>query len=398
MFKRGSLLLSATLCSFLFLNTANADESISTTIHHQYQSPRALGMGDAFVAVADDYTAIFYNPAGLARRENGQVNLSMTYAGTPGAKDFYDEYKEIEDNPALDQNAKDNAYYALIERHYGDVYSLRVAPMEGVWVRPKWGVALIPMDLTVELQMHKSATPVIDTKAYADTTLALSYADDFHFFDNGRFSMGITGKFINRGFLSKRIQSSDLATSDQIVKKEDLVEGYTIDADVGLMWTPEIPGSGFWSWMQLVRPTFAAVARNVAETGFNNSLKLINKEEQTENLHPEKNYRVYDLGTRWEYPRAWIFGGRGVLDVRDLGHPEFTWRRGIHAGLEFDWFVYNWWKGHYRFGVSQGYWTAGISAELGIFNLDLVSYADNVGPRNQTVESRSYAARLNLDF
>ena len=33
----------------------------------QYLSGRALGMGDAFVALSDDYNAIYYNPAGLAR-------------------------------------------------------------------------------------------------------------------------------------------------------------------------------------------------------------------------------------------------------------------------------------------------------------------------------------------
>lgn len=395
--KRGTLLLSG-ICTILSINTANADESISTTIHHSYQATRAMGMGDAFVAVADDYSAMFYNPAGLARRESGQVNLSMTYAGTPGAKDFYDEYKAIEDNPALDENGRNTAYINLIEDHFGDVYSLRLTPLEGVWVRPKWGIALIPADISVELQMHRSAPAAIDTKVYADTTFALSYADDFQWFNNGRFSMGITGKFINRGYLSKRIQSIDLANSDQIVKKEDLAEGYTVDADVGMLWTPEIPASGLWGWMQLARPTFGLVARNVAEAGFNNSLKLINNEAQTENLHPEKNYRVFDVGSRWEYPRAWIFGGRGVLDVRDLGHPDFSWRRGVHAGLEFDWFVFSWWKGHYRVGLNQGYWTAGLSAELGIFNLDIASYADDVGSRNSPQESRVYVAKMNLDF
>jgi len=33
----------------------------------QYLSPRALGMGDAFVALSDDYSGTYYNPAGLAR-------------------------------------------------------------------------------------------------------------------------------------------------------------------------------------------------------------------------------------------------------------------------------------------------------------------------------------------
>jgi hypothetical protein len=33
----------------------------------RYLSGRALGMGDAFVALSDDYNALYYNPAGLAR-------------------------------------------------------------------------------------------------------------------------------------------------------------------------------------------------------------------------------------------------------------------------------------------------------------------------------------------
>lgn len=394
MTKRGTLLLSS-LCAVFVSNSTFAAESISTTIHHSYQAPRALGMGDAFVAVANDYTAMFYNPAGLARRDDGQLNLSMSFAGTPGAKDFYDEYKTIEESNKT-ENQKQTDYLDLIQRHYGDVYSMRVTPLEGVWVRPKWGVAFIPMDVSVEIQNHQLVGPSMATTVYADTTLALSYADDLHWFDYGRFSMGITGKFINRGFFSKNLTAIDLAASDQIVKKEDLLEGYTIDADIGMLWTPEIPDSGFFSFFQWARPTFGAVVRNVAETGFGQSLKLVNKEAQSGT--PEKNYRVLDVGSRWEYPRGWIFGGRGVLDIRDIGHPDFNWRKGVHAGLEFDWSVFTWWKGQYRVGVSQGWLTAGLSAQLGIFNLDLVTYADDVGTKNTPVESRVYATRLNLDF
>lgn len=395
MTKRGTLLLSG-LCAFFVSNSTFAAESISTTIHHLYQSPRALGMGDAFVAVANDYTALFYNPAGLARRDDGQINLSMSFAGTPGAKDFYDEYKAIEEDNTKNDTQKDTAYVELITSHYGDVYSLRLAPLEAEWVRPKWGVAFIPADVSVEIAMHKSITPALATTVYADSTLALGYGDDLHWFDYGRLSWGITGKFVNRGFYSQFINTSKLATSSEIVRKEDLSEGYTVDADLGMLWTPEIPSEGFWSWMQYVRPTFGAVVRNVAETGFGQSLKLVNKENV--NGAPEKLYRVLDVGTRWEYPTAWIFGGRGVLDVRDLGHPEFNWKKGTHLGLEFDWSVATWWKGQYRVGLSQGFWTAGLSAELGIFNLDLVSYADDVGTKNTPIESRVYATRLNLDF
>nr|WP_295899483.1 hypothetical protein [uncultured Bdellovibrio sp.] len=393
MSKRGSLFLTGLIA--LLTGPVASAESISTTIHHHYQAPRALGMGDAFVAVANDYTALFYNPAGLARREDGQINLSMSFAGTPGAMDFYNEYKDIEESNKT-ESEKQTAYLQLIEKHYGDVYSIRAAPLEGVWVRPNWGMAFIPLDLSVETAMHKQIGPTLNTTVYADTTLAMGYGDDLHWFDHGRLSWGITGKFVNRGFFSEPIAAIDLAKSSEIVKKEDLLEGYTVDADVGLLWTPELPDSGIWSVLRLARPTFGAVVRNVGEVGFGQTMKLLNKEKQDGT--PEKLYRVVDLGSRWEYPSMWIFGGRGVLDIRDLGHPDFNWRKGVHLGFEFDWTVSTWWKGQYRVGLSQGFWTAGLSAELGIFNLDLVSYADDVGTKNTPIESRVYATRLNLDF
>lgn len=379
----------------LFSVSAQAQDSVSFSIHHLYQSPRALGMGDAFVAVANDYSALFYNPAGLARIEEGQVNLSINAGASVGLKDFVDEINAIQENDALDDTQKSTQLYELIQSHYGDTYGVRVAPLEGIWVRPKWGIGFVPADISVEMTPHQHVGPSVDTTVYADSYLAIGYGDDIKSVDFGRLSWGITGKFVNRGWASLALDSTELATGDKVVDKDDLREGYTIDADIGFLWTPELPSEGFWSWLTLTRPTLGLVVRNVAETGFGQSLKLIN-ENKTE--APEKLYRVVDVGTRWEYPTAWLFGGRGTLDVRDIGHPNFNWKKGLHAGLEFDWFMYTWWKGAYRVGFSQGFWTAGISAQLGYFNLDFVSYADDVGTRSTPMENRIYAVKLNMDF
>src|SRR5258708_8986939 len=40
---------------------------------------RATGMGGAFVGVADDWTAIYWNPAGLARLKGKEVGASLEY-------------------------------------------------------------------------------------------------------------------------------------------------------------------------------------------------------------------------------------------------------------------------------------------------------------------------------
>ncbi len=371
-----------------------AGDGVSFTIHHLYQAPRPLGMGDAFVAVANDYSALFYNPAGLARRDDGQVNLSVNVAGSVGIADFSNQINEIQ-NSSMSESDQQTAMFNLIESKYGETYGVRLAPLEGIWVRPNWGIGFVPADISLEMTMHQQVGPAINTTVYADSYLALGYGEDFKGVPHGQLSWGVTGKFVNRGWASMAISATELAADSQVITKEDLKEGYTIDADVGLLWTPELPSEGIFSWLTLTRPTFGAVIRNVAETGFGQSLHLLN-DQKTE--APEKLYRVLDLGSRWEYPSLWIFKGRGVLDIRDIGHPNWNWSKGTHLGFEFDWYVSSWWKGHYRAGLSEGFWTGGVSAELGIFNLDFVSYADDVGTFSTPVENRIYALKLNLDF
>jgi Long-chain fatty acid transport protein len=61
------------LCSFTFIAAAKGP---------QYNSLRVRGMGGAFVAVADDKNALYYNPAGLNlinRFGNYEENPDMGY-------------------------------------------------------------------------------------------------------------------------------------------------------------------------------------------------------------------------------------------------------------------------------------------------------------------------------
>ncbi len=391
---RGMFFLSSLFLLFAAPVLAETDPSVSFTIHHSYQSARALGMGDAFVGVANDYTALFYNPAGLARRDDGELNLSLDAATSASFLNFTKDIQNAQKSGTTDTD-KQQAILDVLDKYSGKTFSLRTAPASAVLVRPNWGIGFIPADVSVETTVHKQVGPSVNATVYGDSTLAYGYGKDLPWFDHARFSMGMTGKFTNRVYASKALSAIELATNSNLVKKEDLAEGYSLDADIGALLTPEFPDEGIWSVVRLARPTFGMVVRNVGETGFGKSLKLVNK-ESTE--APIKNYRVVDVGTRWEYPSAWIFGGRGVLDVRDIGHPLFNWRKGIHAGFEFDWTMASWWKGQYRFGYSEGYFTGGLSALLGIFNLDAVTYAEDVGTYDHPLESRVYMLRLSLNF
>src|SRR5438105_3337630 len=119
MLKRGTLVLSLFATAMGAAPAFAADDTTtSTTIHHLYQSNRALGMGDAFTAVANDYSAIFYNPAGLARRDEGQVNLSINIGGAPGTYTFYKDMDAIQKSDDSDLQ-KQTDIAQLIQDNYG---------------------------------------------------------------------------------------------------------------------------------------------------------------------------------------------------------------------------------------------------------------------------------------
>jgi len=49
-------------------------------------------------------------------------------------------------------------------------------------------------------------------------------------------------------------------------------------------------------------------------------------------------------------------------------------------------------------GLSQGYFTAGFTGKFAVFNLDLATYAEEVGPSDSPLASRRYMAKASMDF
>ncbi len=391
--KKINYYLLALLLMF-FSNNLWAGGSYWGRIHRPYQSARSLGMGDAFVAVSDDYSSLFYNPAGLARLKSSQVNMSLDASLTSSFMDFYTELDRI--GQIQDINLQTSSYIAFFQKNYGNIYAGRFGLFHGIWVKPKWGFAIIPADTTVEMTVHNQSFPSISTRMIADTTIALGYGDHIRN-DNlgGKASWGVTGKIINRVSLNADLNVADLVLDDAVFRKSEMVEGATLDADVGLLYSPFLAESGFWSVISLARPTFGVVARNVLGGEFKNSLNLLGNNSTG---RPDRLETVFDIGSKWEYPELFIFSGRGVMDFKNIGHSQYSFKKGLHLGFEFDWRMASWWNGQYRIGLSQGYLTSGLSALLGVFRLDLVTYGEEVGTDSSPKESRSYMVRLNIDF
>lgn len=382
------LLLGGLLFSFNAF-AAEDEKTFDYVMHQHYISVRALGSGNSFTVI-DDYNTLFYNPAGLARLEAGEINAGFMAAITPSAMTFV---KDIESASGAAESEKTAKVQEVLEKNYGKNYATRLPAPNFIWTRPKWGLGIIIADSTINMAIHKTGGPQVYTSAYVDNTLAFGYAKGF--LENNALTAGATIKAIYRGYVGTTFNAFDLATDPSFFKPKDAKEGMTIDVDLGTQYVMPVPESGALSFLKYAKPTFGFVIRNALDYGFKQNLKLISKDSGNE---PPKMQRRFDIGSKWELPSFWVFHPKFMFDVRDMGHRYWTFLKGLHTGVELQWKAMNWLQGHYSMGLSQGYFTAGIGAQLAWFRLDAATYGEEIGTSKQKLENRFYIAKMSLDF
>lgn len=372
------------------VSVAHADGVKDFRIYQPYQSVRAMGMGNAFTAVADDYATLFYNPAGLARLDEGQLNLSIGAYLDTKFPTFYNDVKDAAGSG--DDQTKATNIANVLQNNFGKYYNLRASLLQAVWVRPKWGIALLPIDLNMDMSVHQEGAASLNLIAHQDTTFAYGRGWDVHWLGpDQQLSMGVVGKAVYRGYFNKALTAADIALDSNFLSADDADEGFTVDADYGILWSPKINKG---SWWRAASPTVGVVVRNIADYGFKTNFHLIGKNTG----EADKLGRRVDVGTKFDLPEFWVFRPRVAADLRDMTHENWTFTKGLHLGAEFLWKMKSWWQGGWRVGLNQGYFTAGFTGTLGIFTLDLVTYADEVGTSDQPKAIRNYGFRASLDF
>ncbi len=59
---------------------------------------RSLGMGNAYIGVANDYTALYWNPAGLAQIEHGEFSFGLSHFNGKDKSTFFGENRSYTNN------------------------------------------------------------------------------------------------------------------------------------------------------------------------------------------------------------------------------------------------------------------------------------------------------------
>lgn len=211
-----------------------AADSLTTKVSAQYASIRALGMGDAFTAVADDYSLIFYNPAGFAKKKSNEVQFTFAGAGiSPKTLTFANDITKASQTTGSDSD-KALAISTVLEEYYGKSLGGKVQALEMFWVRKNWGVALLPVDLVIDMTINRQLGPAIDLNVKADSILAYGYGTEINKF----WSAGATAKLTHRVAVEQSVSALELAADSNVLSIKRAKEGNNFDFDIGALWTP----------------------------------------------------------------------------------------------------------------------------------------------------------------
>jgi len=371
---------------------------------------RALGMGDAFTAMADDQNVFFYNPAGIVQRTGSALTL-LDLPVTVG-DDVTKIIDFISDNED-DLNNFDTLLPArqaeLINQINRDLVSLRPTfgvgapnlsylsgPIGGGFF---WGAGLFGQADGRVGFVYDVITPSLYYDINVDVSPRVVAAKHFEGLPilPGHLGVGATLKYLQRG------QASDSRVSFLQLDSYDtppFQRGKGYGLDLGALYQPTSRINVAATWMDFggTQLTFDAKA---AEDGFDA------KPARTDGIPQRLN-----VGVAWT-PARLGFGPIGLptgdrltlaADVRDILNEDSkvlldggliadSAGKHIHLGAE-----YRWWFLRFRAGANQGYATAGLGIDIPVLKLDYAFFSDEEGDFAGSLKHSAHIVSLALRF
>jgi hypothetical protein len=336
---------------------------------------RPLAMGNAYVAVADDYNALFYNPAGLARLKSwdGELLNPAFDASTNFKGLLEDAQKNLTSGSTSDT-------LGMIQRNTGENFHVGLQLVPHL-IFPHFGFG-IGLDTGATAVFHRDVNVDIDVglRAIVPVSFAMNFLDD-------RLSVGVTGKVRVRAGVDQNFSIDDIeAFSDSSETAgagantrnlNDYVKaGIGYGADVGMLFTAT----------RVMEPTFGMSITDIGGTPFEKFNVPGDTVGKPSTQLPSVNlgFSVKPIQREWTFLQV-------SADMHSINQP-YSFSKKFGLGLEGG-------LGSVlklQTGLYQGYPTAGFLFDIGIINVKLITYAEELGNVAGYKPDRRYAAQIKL--
>jgi len=324
-----------------------------------YQSSRALGMGGAFTAVADDYSALYVNPAGLAQVQEMQLDLINVEA------EFSESAKSLVDDIDALQGGTEQQAIDTLKAHTGDHFRIRANLHPNVVV-PGFGVGVLAQ-ATLDGDLRNQQNPKVDVNARVDAGLTVAGAKSFR---RDRLQLGVGGKYVARQGVITSFSTTELVTGgfDPLADVANREGAFAVDLGA-LYHFDGLPLS----------PTVGLAYLNIGNLDFG--------------VHGEIPSQL-NLGFSVR-PSIGALDFTVAVDFVDLGNnltDDSDKRKRLNYGAE----VALWEFLAVRAGIHQSYFTAGATLDLWVVKLDVATYGEELAAYGGQREDRRIIARLDL--
>lgn len=369
-FFRGLL----TVLSMLFISSVSfsGNEPRSMIL-----SPRVAGMGGAFVAVADDENALYYNPAGLKHVQKSSftffdpiVKLGKDYSKLQDAIDDIDK--------ATTDAAKADAANKYIPLNVPAGLSL-----SPYYLSPTFSVALFGAG-NVRAEIVDKTEPKVRADGYVDVTGIVAYPYAF----NEKLTLGASLSITNRGRYACKPTSqgcknasgaveigvTGLKPGENIQDKIEQSKATGIGFDLGALYTLN------------EKVTLGAAIYNLFSTKFNYDA-FSNNIPGTVTLGMK-----YDPSSMMA-SMDFLKDTKVAVDIDRFFSGGSLWKK-LHIGVEskvsdmLD----------LRLGLNAGWPTFGLGFKMGFFNLDYAYFQEERGGYAGQLEDTSHIIGLALKF
>ncbi len=364
----------AKLILFSLVIELMAGAAIAQEVKWTHYGLRPLGMGNAYVAVADDFNALFYNPAGLARLKawDGEL-LNPHFEASQHMLSFIDKATSL----AGGGSDSVSTTLDLLEEQSGKIQHFAIGLTPHL-IFKGFGIGLgLEMAGTMVFQRYPSVYLDVGPRLIAPISYARNFLED-------RLSIGMSVKFLLRGgvnhdFSIQDIEAFNNKSGSEGPKLEDYVEGGSaLGADFGLLFTP----------IKTMEPTLGISIADVGGTAYEKFDIDGSAVRAPESRLPSVNvgFSLKPLQTGRSYLLA-------SMDVHSVNQP-FSFSKKFNVGVEYGFGSIL----KLQTGLHQGYLTGGIQIDVGLLNLRMITYAEELGVAagEASMADRRYALQFKL--